>query len=140
MHELALTYVRINMRACKGVHMHTHIHTHTHTHTHNTRSQINYTPFVQPVSRPQPDMYTAMAERSRQLAMEEFKAEAQGGTKAPPKSHSAHKLDETVDREEDSESSMPCSLPGDMEAGRSKRYGPYSVFFVYNSYSSISLQ
>jgi pericentriolar material 1 protein len=30
-------------------------------------------------------------------------------------------LDETVDREEDSESSMPCSLPGDMEAGRSKR-------------------
>ena len=60
--------------------------------------------------------------------MEEFKAEAQGGTKVPPKSHSAHKLDETVDREEDSESSMPCSLPGDMEAGRSKRYGPYSVF------------
>jgi hypothetical protein len=93
-----------------------------------------------PVSRPQPDMYTTMAERSRQLAMEEFKAEAQGGTKVPPKSHSAHKLDETVDREEDSESSMPCSLPGDMEAGRSKRYGPYSVFFVYNSYSSISLQ
>ena len=64
--------------------------------------------------------------------MEEFKAESLGGVKRPANTQPASKVEDKENGEEDSESSLPCSLPGDV-AAKNKRYtngGCYSTLTV----------
>ena len=64
--------------------------------------------------------------------MEEFKAESLGGVKRPANTQPASKVEDKENGEEDSESSLPCSLPGDV-AAKDKRYangGCYSTLTV----------
>ena len=54
--------------------------------------------------------------------MEEFKTESLGGVKRPVNTQPASTVKDKENGEEDSESSLPCSLPGDVGAAKNKRY------------------
>ena len=66
------------------------------------------------------DAYASLTGRARQLALEEFKAEMSGAWPAAAGQHQQMTADGDA-AENESESSMPCSLPSDVEATKNKR-------------------
>ena len=79
--------------------------------------------YCQAVATSRSDAYASLTGRARQLAMEEFKAEmggtwqAAGGQLQQPQQVAA----EGDGADNESESSMPCSLPSDIEAPKNQR-------------------
>ena len=66
------------------------------------------------------DAYASLTGRARQLALEEFKAGMSGAWPAAGGQHQQIAADGDA-AENESESSMPCSLPSDLEATKNKR-------------------
>ena len=76
--------------------------------------------YCQAVAASRSDAYASLAGRARQLALEEFKAEMSGTWQAPGGQQQQTAADgDAADNE--SESSMPCSLPSDLEATKNQR-------------------
>ena len=65
--------------------------------------------------------YASLTGRARQLALEEFKAEMSGAWQAAGGQQQQQMAADGDAADNESESSMPCSLPSDLEASKNKR-------------------